>query len=276
MNKVPNNYIKLGKDFIPFLSNIINYGTNFNFLASEIDKLSKDNVEWDKVNILKKDLSYLAFIQSLTKEKVTKILTFLSDFARDRQFKKAFKDKLKKFKKKKNTDDLRFHAITLYILVRSIKPKLVIETGISSGKSSALILLAMKHNKFGKLISIDLPEGDKRRLKYSKASFNVKNEEIGMLVPKYLQTKWKIFLGDSKIVLKKLLRSQKPQIFLHDSLHTFDHTKKEIDIILRKKSKNILMLCDNIEMGSGKAFNQVLIKKKILGYAFKNFAGFKL
>ena len=52
--------------------------------------------------------------------------------------------------------------------------------------------------------------------------------------------------------------------------------QKEIEIILNNKSKNILILCDNIEMGSGKVFNQILKHKKKLGYAFKNFAGFNL
>ena len=277
MIRVRNNHIKLGKDLIPLFSNIINFGTRFKILASKIDKLKKNNTEWDKINLLKKDLSYLAFIQSLTGEKHQKILMYLNDFKKNKNFKKKFKLKLKKLNNhNKKTDDLRFHAITLYILVRSIKPRLFVETGISAGKSSALILLALKHNKFGNLISIDLPEGDKKRLKYSKESMKVKNEEIGILVPEYLKLKWKIIFGDSIIVLKKLFKNNKPNIFLHDSLHTYDHTKKEINIILGKKSKKILVLCDNIEMGSGKAFNQVLIKRNTIGYAYKNFAGVNL
>ena len=270
------NKIKLGRDFIPIFSHVINYGTRFNILAKSIDKLPKDDAEWKKINLLKKDLSYLAFIESLSGEKIEKIISYMNDFLRDKKFKNYFGINLSKLNNYKNTDDLRFHAITLYILVRAIKPKLFIETGISAGKSSALILLALNHNKFGSLISIDLPVGDKNRVKYSKKSINVKKEEIGMLVPNYLKNKWRILLGDSKVVLKKILKNKKPDIFLHDSLHTFDHTKKEIEIILNYKSKNILILCDNIEMGSGKAFNQILKHKKKLGYAFKNFAGFNL
>ena len=97
-------------------------------------------------------------------------------FEEVKSLKNYFRINLSKLNKYKNTDDLRFHAITLYILVRAIKPKLFIETGISAGKSSALILLALNHNKFG-LISIDLPVGDKNRVKYSKKSINVKKRK---------------------------------------------------------------------------------------------------
>ncbi|MCR4344580.1 MAG: hypothetical protein NUV44_07425 [Candidatus Scalindua sp.] len=38
----------------------------------------------------------------------------------------------------------------LYLLVRLIKPNQVIETGISSGTSSAYILRALKENERGK------------------------------------------------------------------------------------------------------------------------------
>ena len=66
---------------------------------------------------------------------------------------KNFSEKLNKLDNSKGErhDDLRFHAITLYLVVRHIKPNLFIETGVASGKSSALILLALHHNKKGKL-----------------------------------------------------------------------------------------------------------------------------
>jgi predicted O-methyltransferase YrrM len=43
-----------------------------------------------------------------------------------------------------------------YILMRKIKPKIVVETGVSFGITSSFILQAMEENGFGTLYSIDL------------------------------------------------------------------------------------------------------------------------
>ena len=48
-------------------------------------------------------------------------------------------------------------CIALYTLSRSIKPGIVVETGVASGISSAYILRALDKNNHGKLFSIDLP-----------------------------------------------------------------------------------------------------------------------
>lgn len=45
----------------------------------------------------------------------------------------------------------------LYLTVRLIKPETIVETGVSSGSSSAYILRALYDNQKGKLYSIDLP-----------------------------------------------------------------------------------------------------------------------
>ena len=45
----------------------------------------------------------------------------------------------------------------LYLLVREYKPRVVVETGVFRGVSSALILNAMKDSNIGRLYSIDLP-----------------------------------------------------------------------------------------------------------------------
>jgi predicted O-methyltransferase YrrM len=61
-----------------------------------------------------------------------------------------------------------------YILMRKIKPKIVVETGVSFGVTSSFILQAMENNGYGTLYSIDLP-----------FQFATK-EEVGNTVPKIL------------------------------------------------------------------------------------------
>ena len=48
-------------------------------------------------------------------------------------------------------------AAASYVLVRILKPDIVIETGVGAGVSSWTILHALEENNAGKLISIDLP-----------------------------------------------------------------------------------------------------------------------
>ncbi len=113
----------------------------------------------------------------------------------------------------------RFDLVTLYMLVRALEPKVVVETGVNYGGSSAHILAAMRENGFGKLYSIDLPKA--RALPALRQDF---------LVPPELQGDWHLILGDSRDELPKLLHSL-GQIdhFHHDSLHTAQHMSWEYE-----------------------------------------------
>jgi hypothetical protein len=73
-----------------------------------------------------------------------------------------------------------------YILMRKVKPKIVVETGVSFGVTSSFILQAMEDNGFGTLYSIDLP-----------FEFATK-KEVGIIVPKRLGHRWELILRDGK------------------------------------------------------------------------------
>ena len=162
----------------------------------------------------------------------------------------------------------------MYLIVRSLKPKIVIETGVALGKSSSLILLALNHNKYGKLISVDLPNKYGKKMQDGSKTY-IGKKNIGWLIPDYLKNRWSLFLGDSKILLPKILSNSKniPNIFIHDSLHTEEHTNFELALALKSMSSGLIM-CDNIEMDSGLAFNKIITKKNSIAYAYRNFAGF--
>tara|TARA_B100000989_G_scaffold299044_1_gene292451 strand:+ start:10821 stop:11660 length:840 start_codon:yes stop_codon:yes gene_type:complete len=272
-----NIKLKISKYDVPILSRVLNYGINSSSkLLYNIDKINKKNIEWAKIDLLKKDVQYLAFINSLTNCSYNQYIKYLDDYKNDKKFKKNFSEKLGKLDNIKNErhDDLRFHAITLYLVVRHIKPNLFIETGVASGKSSALVLLALHHNKKGKLISIDLPNIIGSKMADGSSTY-IGNNETGWLIPNYLKKKWQLIIGDSKKNLKIILKDKNniPDIFLHDSLHTENHTTTELNMIYKSMKKG-LILCDNIEMGSGISFEKILKKNKKIGYCYKNFAGF--
>lgn len=109
-------------------------------------------------------------------------------------------------------------AAELYVLARALKPRVIVETGVASGVSSAHWLRALWRNERGTLYSIDLPNiGDGVALPEGKAP--------GWIVPDELRKRWDLRLGDSRELLPKLLEEQAPvDIFFHDS----DHAKESM------------------------------------------------
>jgi hypothetical protein len=108
-----------------------------------------------------------------------------------------------------------------YAAVRALKPQVVVETGIANGVSSAYILLALHRNQRGILHSIGLPDPD----------YLPEGKMPGWFVPKWLREPWHVHLGDAKEILPKLLSDLGHiDIFLHDSLHTYEHMLWEFEI----------------------------------------------
>jgi len=107
-----------------------------------------------------------------------------------------------------------FDCETLYALVRSLRPRVVVETGVMLGASTAHILEALDRNGAGHLFSVDLP----------------KKDEIGALVPKSLRERWTLQIGDARDVLPRLSSEiERVDLFHHDSLHTYDHQRWEFE-----------------------------------------------
>lgn len=263
---------------IPIYDRMENFGfASFEKTADLIDKIKSQNKEWEKAKVLIRDKDYLNFLKNITGVAEKEIIKYFKDFYKDKKFKKVFSKNLKILENTgANWGDVRFHSLSLYVIVRVIKPEIVVETGVASGKSSALILLALGHNKKGKLISIDLPNKKGNILK-DGAKTSTGEYKTGWLVPEYLRNRWDLRLGDSLKILPELVKKiDKIDIFLHDSLHTYSHVKKELAIATKKMDKNGIVLCDNIDLGAGKAFNEFLKNKKIFGSAYRDFGGAKL
>src|SRR4051794_1951743 len=103
----------------------------------------------------------------------------------------------------------QFDCETIYLLVRSLKPEVVVETGVCYGASSAYILQALKDNGRGELYSIDL----------GNSPDEPPNDYF---VPRPLRDRWHLIIGDSKDELPQLLeRLGRIDLFHHDSLHTY-------------------------------------------------------
>lgn len=128
-------------------------------------------------------------------------------------------------------------ALVLYTLARGLRPTLVIETGVSDGMSSAVILRALKANDHGNLSSIDFPLVGLPRL-YGRAP--------GWIVPANTRDRWHLLLGRSAQILPPLLRRQ-PRIdmFLHDSEHSVSNMRWEFATALQHLTPGGLLLADD-------------------------------
>lgn len=98
---------------------------------------------------------------------------------------------------------------TLYIIVRLLRPKVVVETGVAAGFSTSYTLRALHDNGFGKLVSIDLPTTDRLRrlnedgiLDETHVAFP---DQTGFAIPSHLRDRWTFLVGDSKSLLQRTL-----------------------------------------------------------------------
>jgi len=114
-----------------------------------------------------------------------------------------------------------FDCAVLYLLVRSMKPDIVVETGVLYGSSSAHILEALQENGSGHLYSIDLSNDP-----------NLPSQDF--FVRDIVKEQWQLIIGDAKVELPKLLdRLNHVDLFFHDSLHSFDHMSWEYSMVLK-------------------------------------------
>jgi len=105
--------------------------------------------------------------------------------------------------------------------VRFARPRMVLETGVFDGRSSAVILQALHDNDNGTLVSIDLPatdtiDGSTHRMQDTSLPPGC---QPGWAIPDYLRGRHRLELGDSKELLPALFEEYADvDIFLHDSL----------------------------------------------------------
>ena len=210
------------------------YVLNKRFLLhpiSSIDTVSK---------IMKGNASLLESIRSLTNDKMDNIKNNYNDIKNNVELHQHLEEgyrELDNYVNNTNLDELRYSNKTpsgrlgrdtqstaghfLYLIIRSLKPDTVVETGVASGESSTFMLQAMEDNKKGKLFSIDLPpsvDQSKRKIIFPK------DKSSGWIIPGNLKDRWELHEGDSGDLLLPLLQKLGTiDGFFHDSLHTYDH-----------------------------------------------------
>lgn len=121
-------------------------------------------------------------------------------------------------------------------IVKVRRPRVVVETGVALGFTTATVLRAMETNGEGHLYSIDLPA-----LQYDP------DYPVGRAVPRELKPRWTLRLGDSRRHLDPLAAEVAPiDLSIHDALHTFTAQLREYRTIWPHLRPGGLLVSDDV------------------------------
>lgn len=146
----------------------------------------------------------------------------------------------------------------IYALVRLRRPAEVVETGVSSGVSSAHFLLGLQANEGGRLHSVDLPTRQRgAKLGASESPVSLPpGRQPGWAVPSELSRGWDLRLGPSERLLPGLVSElDEVSIFLHDSHHTPKHLTFELETVRPWLRQGAIVMADNTQW-TGNAFDR--------------------
>lgn len=135
-----------------------------------------------------------------------------------------------------------------YLLIRAVRPDKVVETGVWFGASTSLILAAMAHNNHGKLISIDLPG-------FADMTGNNSGAEHPF-IPDAYKGRWDLRAADATTELPRVFLEEKPDIFMHDSDHGYQHMAFEFALATKYLPSKGIVISDDIRRNS--AFYDVM------------------
>lgn len=138
--------------------------------------------------------------------------------------------------------------LDLYVITRVLRPNHVVESGVSSGLSSAHILAALDRNGRGRLHSIDLPQYQKGRTRArGELSWSIPlGKDSGWAVPKGLAARWDLRKGRSEDLLPAILNEVRTvDLFCHDSPWTPSHLAFEFEAVRPRLRSGSIVVADN-------------------------------
>lgn len=183
------------------------------------------------------------FLASVSRGRAIEIRRFLAEPSRTNDFLEQLRRAEAIFAEArvKSADLFAKKVLIQYALVRSLRPDVVVETGVANGVSSAYLLLALHRNQNGILHSVEI--GD--------TGFLPRGFAPGWIVPDFLKDRWALHLGDAKDLLPALLQQLKQlDIFIHDSLHTYEHMRCEMELAHPYLRPGGLLLADDATWNS--------------------------
>ena len=139
--------------------------------------------------------------------------------------------------------------LELYALVRILRPRHVLEVGVSSGVSSAYLLRALFTNGRGTLHSVDRPSrpAPRRARRPAAESWSLpRGRSPGWAVPATLRARWDLRIGDKAVVLP-LLAEELPEVglFVYDVPHEDRVARGEFRLVDRRMPSGAVAIVDH-------------------------------
>jgi hypothetical protein len=129
----------------------------------------------------------------------------------------------------------------IWLLIRHLRPRSVVETGVAHGVTSRFILEALERNGSGHLWSIDRPPRERGW-----------HEQVGIAVDDRLRHRWSYILGPSRRRLPGVLAQVgEIDLFVHDSLHNERNVRFEMDMAWVALRPGGAIVVDDIDMNRG-------------------------
>lgn len=143
----------------------------------------------------------------------------------------------------------------LFAITRTLRPQIVIETGVAAGVSSCFLMAALIENGVGTLYSIDLPVVEVEQLNCADAShYAWPRRGVGWAIPddlrKQIGSRHKMVLEDVRTALPRLLGQLKNiDFFFHDDLHLPDHMLWEYECVWNHLREGGVLASHDVNMG---------------------------
>lgn len=181
-----------------------------------------------------RNLNHLAaFLAAITGQSAATIQNYVDEISCDTELRNHILRRISSSPEKYVTDtEVRYgRRVGWYALVRAIKPRLVVETGVDKGLGSVVLAAALRRNSRegqpARFIGIDIDPG-------SGHLFAGDYQEVGELIFK-----------DSLVALREL--SAEVDLFIHDSDHNPEFEAAEYAAVKPKLAPGALVLSDNAE-----------------------------
>ncbi|HTT15139.1 MAG TPA: class I SAM-dependent methyltransferase [Thermoplasmata archaeon] len=128
----------------------------------------------------------------------------------------------------------------LYLLVRALRPRAAVETGVRPGYSTAWILAAMEANGVGTLTSLG-PGPTAGR------SVGVREVTVGQFVPPALRARWTLALGNTEERIREILTGRRIDLFFYDNGPDVNRARLELKLGWEALSERGVLLAHHVE-----------------------------
>ena len=202
-------------------------------------------------DLTEQNILYLAqTISVVTRIDSKKIIEYINEARNNEQLKEHIISATMKSPQKEYAD-LRVdfgRRLGWYAFARTLKPKIIVETGVDKGLGSVLLCSALLKNKEegfdGLFYGTDI------------------NPEAGYLLSGKYAEAGKILYGDSIKTLSEF--TEKIDLFINDSDHSTDYEYREYITIRDKISENAIILGDNSHVSDKLAIFSIETKRNFL------------